>query len=159
MILLTGHLWPEQLISLLTEYDHKRNLIKENKQSSNQFTQKELKDFKVKFNEIMRLAQKENKTIDSKKLRKKERALINRLHKYYTEHTLFLNNFDVDFTNNRSERDLRIICRKRKMISTFRNFNGLEMFCVSLSIVESLRKQEKPVLQGIQKILEESNPN
>ena len=152
---LTPHQWPDKMMDLFREYNKKRNLLKA--QGKTCFSQGELKRFDKEFNKIIRLGRRENKQEKREKIKKKECRLLNKIENYKLANTLFLYNFDVDFTDNISERDLRTVVRKRKMIGTFRSFQGLENYCVTLSLTESSKKKGIPILSTIQKIYTESS--
>ena len=59
----------------------------------------------------------------------KTKALVKRLRKYETEILRFLIDADVPFTNNRSERDLRMIKVKLKVSGCFRSLRVAQAFC------------------------------
>ena len=66
--------------------------------------------------------------------KKEEQTLLNRMEKYRQNHLMFLNDFEVPFDNNMSERD-----EPPKMAGGFRKVSGNEMYCSILSIIETLQ--------------------
>ena len=67
---------------------------------------------------------------------------MNRLEKYKENHLLFLNDFAVPFSNNMSEKDLRICKNRQKMAGGFRNDKGRQMYCDIMSFVETVKTKE-----------------
>ena len=65
---------------------------------------------------------------------------MNRLIKYKDNHLAFIKDFTIPFTNNLSERDLRIIKTKTK-ISSFRSFEYAKNYANTLSIIKTAKKR------------------
>ena len=60
--------------------------------------------------------------------------------------------FDVGFTNNMSERDLRK-CKNKQKISGFRKQSGKQMYCDIMSFVQTCKRRNINVLYGLQRAL------
>ena len=86
--------------------------------------------------------------------RKKEAAFLRRLREYEAQHLLFLTNFDVDWSNNMSERDLRKAKRHSKVTGGFRDDRGMEAYCTTLTVTETMRRRGINVWEGIRRVLE-----
>lgn len=78
-----------------------------------------------------------------------ERNLMKRLGEYKKEHLLFLENFDVPFDNNGSERCARFFKGKMKTAGCFRSERGAENYAKIGSIISTARKQEANVFGAI----------
>ena len=88
----------------------------------------------------------------SAKKRKKQRPGHNLLIRFKTfkDGTLrFLVDFDVPFTNNLAEQDLRMTKVKMKISGSFRTFDGAGVFVRLRSIVSTARKQGRNILQAL----------
>jgi transposase len=75
--------------------------------------------------------------------------LLDRLKKFKTETLRFLTDFDVPFTNNLAEQDLRMMKVKMKISGSFRTLDGARIFAILRSIVSTARKQGFNILQAL----------
>lgn len=95
----------------------------------------------VKF--LDTLAEKENKKIKSSYYRvNKANPLYNRLVKYKQNHLYFIEDFNIPFDNNLSERDLRIFKNKTKISGGFRSMSVAQNFANTLSIIKTSIKRK-----------------
>ena len=107
----------------------------------NRFTEQELEEYSQRYDEILKEGRKENRKSNSKYLGKEEKALLNRLKKYKTNHLIFTYNFEIPFDNNLSERDLRPIKTRKKVSGCHRSYRGLKDYCNIRSIISTCKKQ------------------
>jgi transposase len=77
-------------------------------------------------------------------------ALIVRLRERREEVLRFMSDLRVPFTNNGSERDLRMIKLQQKASGCFRTAAGAERFCRIRSYLSSARKQGQPLLAALE---------
>ena len=70
----------------------------------------------------------------------KIRSLLLRLEKYEEAVFLFLDNFEVEFTNNESERSLRGSKVRQSVSKCFRTNNGLDIFAKINTILDTAKK-------------------
>lgn len=73
--------------------------------------------------------------------------LLDRLKTFHAETLRFLTDFDVPFTNNLAEQDLRMMKVKMKISGSFRTIQGARIFAKLRSIVSTARKQGANILQ------------
>jgi len=73
--------------------------------------------------------------------------LLQRLKTFQTETLRFLTDFDVPFTNNLAEQDLRMMKVKMKISGSFRTLEGAQIFARLRSVVSTARKHGLNILQ------------
>jgi len=75
--------------------------------------------------------------------------LLERLKTFKTETLRFLTDFDVPFTNNLAEQDLRMMKVKMKISGSFRTLDGAQIFARLRSVVSTARKHGCNILQTL----------
>lgn len=120
-------------------------------------TSAEILEIEQKYDKIITAGFSYHETLEkpyenSRKKRPGHNLLI-RLHKFKTETLRFLHNRDVPFTNNLSERDLRMIKLYQKVSGSFRTFNGANTFATIRSFISTVRKQDGNMLDALQSLI------
>ena len=148
----TGNAFPSELIQLFEDINKQKKAKIANGEDS--FTEEELEAYSKKYDEIVSKGREENKTTKHEFAKKREATLLNRLEKYKENHLLFMYDFRVDWCNNLSERDLRKAKRHTAVTGGFRSDNGIQYYCNSLSVIESMKKEGMDLWTSIRWILE-----
>ena len=142
--------WAKELKELIFKVYHDRKvLIKEGSESFSNVTTNEIS---AKYDEIILLAKKENKSIKSTYYKEKALKLTRRCDKYKDNHLAYIYDFSVPFDNNPSERDLRIIKIKTKISGGFKNINSAEAYCDAISIIKTSLKRKINPFESIKDI-------
>lgn len=148
----TGHSWPDDFMSLLYEIKDEKKKLKD--AGITAFTDDALKDYFKRYDDILKKGWEQNE--NDKNLyeyaAKDERALLRRFEKYKDDHLRFATNFKVDFTNNRSESDLRIFKTRTKATGGFRERSGREICCNILSVIRTCKKRKMPIFSTLMTI-------
>jgi len=83
----------------------------------------------------------------------KGKNLLDRFAKYKDEVLRFSADFDVPFTNNLAERDLRMIKVKEKISGMFASLKGGKIFARIRGYISTLKKNDRPVLKELNNVL------
>lgn len=152
----TGNSWSGKMSGLLTGIHRARKEAVERGEKN--FQPEEVRKYKEEYREVLREGREENKKTEHKYAKEEEKKLLNRLGKYEKNHLLFAEDFRVPFDDNMSERDLRKAKNRQKMSGGFRKGSGQKMYCVILSILETLKRRGMPLLENIRKVFREKTP-
>ena len=134
-----GNQWSIEMAELLRTMN---DLKKELSASGIDAFCKELYDaFSSEYDGILDEATEQNKMTKSEIAKKEEKSLINRLKQYKSNHLLFATRYDVPFTNNMSERDLRKCKNRQKVSGGFRKDLGKSVYCTLLSVIETCKRR------------------
>lgn len=111
------------------------------KKNITSFSREKIIEYENKYDEIIEKGYKENAKVESKYLRDKEKAVLNRLVKYKTNYLNFIQNFELPFDDNLSEGDLRPTKIKKKISGCHRAYEGLKNYCNIRTIISTCIKQ------------------
>lgn len=129
--------WCKEGIELFQEFDHKRNeLIGKGKDT---FSSDEINEFILKLDQILLKGLEENENDSTPYYADKEKTLIYRIIEYRDNYIYWILDFDIPFTNNLSERNLRGIKSKMKVSGQFQNIDRAIDYANIRSYIETCR--------------------
>jgi len=154
--------WPQDMIDLLCEI--KKN-VEEKKPVANQLDPAQIKNFEVRYEQIIEKGLAENplpklQNQPKKRGRKKQskaKNLLDRLKEYRRQTLAFMYDFSIPFDNNQGERDIRMMKVQQKISGTFRSTQGAKTFCCIRGYISTVRKNSVSVINAIQAAFE-GNP-
>lgn len=150
-----GHEWTEKLSALLVAANTKR---KEYMKIGEGFFEDEfIEEVSNKYDEYIAEGKAMNKIDYNKYYGQEEKALLNRLVKYKENYLLWITRFDVDFSNNLSERSLRFSKTKMKVSGQFQNITNAEYYSKIYSYIETCKRNGKDEHKALRLLLD-GNP-
>lgn len=147
----TSNRWSHDMEMFLRGLDHARNERK--RHGSTAFSREQLERFSLRYDELIAQGYEANRETRGKLARKEEKTLLNRLVKYKANHLLFLYDFRVHYSNNMSEKDLRMCKNRDKMAGGFRNASGRDMYCRIMSFIETVKRRGMNIYQSIMALM------
>ena len=147
----TANRWSHDMEMFLNGLNHARNELK--RRGATAFCTEHLERFSRRYDEIIADGYQSNKKTRGKLAKKEEKALLNRLVKYKANHLLFLYDFRVHYSNNMSEKDLRLCKNRDKMAGGFRSASGREMYCRIMSFIETVKRRGLNIYQSIMALM------
>lgn len=148
----TSNRWSHDMEMFLKGLDHARNELRHHGITG--FSREQLERFSARYDELISEGYEANKVTKGKLAKQEEKKLLNRLVKYKANHLLFLYDFRVHYSNNMSEKDLRICKNRDKMAGGFRNASGREMYCRIMSFIETVKRRGLNIYQSIIALME-----
>ena len=151
--------WPVLLASLLKLIN--REVYKAKNMGQVSFSPETLALYNRQYDELISEGFRlnpaaEKETIKQGKTKQsKPYNLLKRLSEKKNETLRFMNNFDVPFTNNLAERDIRMTKLKQKISGTFRSMQGAKTFCRIRAYISTLRKNGASVIDEIKNAFRE----
>ncbi len=133
--------WPFLIYDLIFRMNNTRKIAIE--YGLTKFSDDKIEEYNNEYEEILELAKEEDKKIKSSYYRiNKAVPLYNRLVKYKQNHLYFIEDFNIPFDDNLSERDLRIFKNKTKISGSFRSMDVAQDFANTLSIIKTSIKRK-----------------
>jgi hypothetical protein len=149
---LTKHNWANLMDELLFEMLKYKE--RDLKRGIGTMDGESLQMFSDKYDQIIALGYSENALLPEKSIiRKDERNLLERLEKYKKNHLLFINNYNVPFSNNEAERDLRWIKTQQKVSGCHRSFDAAVVSMKLMSFILTLKKRSVRPWAGLYDVL------
>lgn len=146
--------WCKDIIELFQKYDHKRNELLSKKIDT--FTSDEINDFILKLDQALLKGLEENEQDSKPYYAKKEKTLIYRIMEYRDNYIYWILDFDIPFTNNLSERNLRGIKSKMKVSGQFQNIERAKDYASIRSYIETCRLYGVNEYECLTKLVEDN---
>lgn len=147
----TGNTWSRDLSCFMLGMNKFRNRLIIN--GMDRLSEKHLEKYETRYDEIIAAGREQNKKTKGRLAKKEEKTLLNRLEKYKENHLLFLHDFKVHFSNNMSEKDLRICKNRQKMAGGFRTPEGRNMYCDIISFIETVKRRKLNIFKSIKDLM------
>jgi len=146
----TKHKWAKNMSDLLKEILHQKHLLIEKGKKA--FLSSKIKEYSDRYDDILKKGKEEYLSdVLTNAYKDEERRLRTRLEKYKKNHLLFMNDFNIPFSNNRAEADIRPAKRKLN-VGIFRSVDGAEYFLQIRSFISTFLKNELNIFTGIKDI-------
>ncbi len=146
--------WAGEMVVLLLTINDKVDEFKLN--GDDQLSQKLIDQYVQKYDRILMSGLVEipqlppsKKPKRGKKKQHKAKNLLDRLQNFKGSVLLFMVNFNVPFTNNLPEQDIRMCKLKAKISGSFRSNSGAKDFATIRSYISTARKQGRNVLDAL----------
>lgn len=153
----TSQKWAGEMRTLLCEMKIAKEERKQKGQ--NEIPSHCAEQFAREYAEILMLGDFEAPYDYTGRKQTKARNLLERFIDHRDEITLFARNFDVPFTNNQAERDIRGAKVKQKVSGCFRSDDGIANFAAISSIVGTAVKQGLSVFGTLKNIVAGNFPS
>ena len=150
----TNLTWNTQMRELIREMIHFRKGLPNDGKNPDEADPDMVKDLEKRYDEILKLAEKEYEYEPPTKYYMKGFNLFKRLHRYRDNHLLFLHDWKVPYTNNHSERPLRKLKRKSKQVMAFRSFESFDYLCRCMGVIESMRMRDENLFESISAVFD-----
>lgn len=153
--------WTEEVAGIRWGHEMRRyledanDLVKELKKSSEAMPVNMLDELKREFENIMDRGAKD---IIALKVKRRGAAqdpnynLYQRFKKFKDGILLFLEDWDVPFTNNLAERDLRMAKVQQKITGGFRTKSGAKKYARIRSFISTIKKQNKSIIDNLKSL-------
>ena len=148
------HEWALKLRSFFFDADKRK---KELMDKGEYFSNQEIKDYFIRFLEILDMGDAEYQQAIEGKQRiaryNEEKCLLKRLRKYAAEHLRYITVPEVPRGNTGAERGAKEAKRKVRVSGGFRSDKGANNYARVTSVVSTMRRHKMDVFQGIKDIL------
>lgn len=146
--------WCKDIISLFQEYEHKRKELLAKKIDT--FSSDEINEFILKLDQALLKGLEENEQDSKPYYAKKEKTLIYRIMEYRDNYIYWILDFDIPFTNNLSERNLRGIKSKMKVSGQFQNIERAKDYAIIRSYIETCRLYGVNEYESLTRLVEDN---
>jgi transposase len=151
-----GQEWAEQMLTLLL--DAKESVEQAIEQGHTGLDPGVLHSIRVRYGKLVSKGWTANEgataTRPGKWYQHSATNLVNRLDIYRDDVLRFTVDFNVPFSNNQGERDIRMVKLQQKISGSWRTKAGADHFCAIRSYVSTMKKNGHNVLNGLHELFE-----
>jgi transposase len=148
-----GQEWAKKMHDLLLDM---LRAVAERKDCADHFTAAQLAPWIKRYRTLLRQGRDANPPLPvppaprrGRRKQSKAQNLLDRLTIHQQSALAFLHDFQIPFTNNTSEQDLRMMKVQQKISGTFRTLCGAQIFARIRGYVSTVRKHQRNVFQDI----------
>ena len=151
---LPNRTWCKEMIKLFQKYDHKRKELMDN--GIDYFNSEEINEFILNIDTNLLKGLEENENDSKPYYADKELTLIWRIMEYRDNYIYWIFDFNIPFTNNLSERNLRGIKSKMKISGQFQNIERARDYANIRSYIETCRLYGINEYQSLTRLVEDN---
>jgi hypothetical protein len=144
-----------EIIRFFNKLNERKKILVEN--GIHQMTENELKSIDKEYDELIQKGWEQLKPLKKEYHYNETSNLLIRMEDYKENYLLFVTDFKADFSNNLSERDLRMAKLIAKISGPFRSFEGGKVFAINRSFISTIKKRKMNIFESLKSILE-GNP-
>ena len=111
-----------------------------------------LASFEAMYDELMRRSRAIIHAAPSDFGQEELRVIIDRLEAHKDNYMLFMQDYQIPWTNNQAERDLRMDKTKQKVSGAFRSWVGVNTHAVNRSFISTVKKRKLDLVGAIRKV-------
>jgi len=140
--------WAGRMRAFMLEMNkHKNADLKKNRTACEE---KLLHEFENRYDVLVSEGWEAHSALMEKELGENElKNMLNRLHNFKDCYLLFMRDYDVPFTNNLAERDLRASKTRQKVSGCFRSWKGAKNYAKNMSFISTAKKRGINLLDAI----------
>ena len=151
---LPNRTWCKEMIKLFQEYDHKRKELID--KGIDHFDSDEINNFILNIDTNLLKGLEENENDPNPYYAQKELTLIWRIMEYRDNYIYWIFDFNIPFTNNLSERNLRGIKTKMKISGQFQNIERARDYANIRSYIETCRLYDVNEYESLTRLVEDN---
>lgn len=146
-------LWATEMVDLL--YEARDAVEKAKAAGKDHLSRSALRRLRTSYDDLVEKGRVANPAIVSERrhgVDKDAHNLLKRLETYADDVLRFTTNFEVAFSNNQAERDIRLVKLQQKISGCWRTLEGARTYCAVRSYISTMKKQDQDVLTGLRQL-------
>jgi hypothetical protein len=140
--------WADRMRLFMIEMNKHKNADLKN--NINACEEKLLHEYENQYDALLAEGREVHGALMKKELGENDlKNMLARLSDYKNCYLLFMRDYNVPFTNNLAERDLRIVKTQQKVSGCFRSWEGLKNYAQNMSFISTVKKRGKNLFNAI----------